>query len=145
MKKRLSLILLLATASTQAWSTEPLPATPYSKAYAACTKKSGSPGFYDQSAAARCDEAEVKLQKTRINTAYNKILKMWANDPLAIEKLNKAQKAWVQWRDGTYHLLQENGGSNGQVVYIVSSSFLLKSLADQANLLEGILAANGGN
>lgn len=146
MKTRLSLLLLLAVASTQTWSAEPASAnSPYSKDYAACVKKAGPPGFYDQSATARCDEAEVKFQKARINTAYNKILKMWANDPASIDKLNKAQKDWVQWRDNTYALLQENGGSNGQVVYIVSSSFLLKSLADQANLLEGILTANGGN
>ncbi|HTH77034.1 MAG TPA: hypothetical protein VL635_21815 [Trinickia sp.] len=84
------------------------------------------------------------MTRISINTAYGKILTMWSSNPQAIEQLNNAQKAWVLWRNGTYGLLQEAGGSNGQVAYIVSSQFLLKSLVDQAQLLEGILAANGG-
>jgi uncharacterized protein YecT (DUF1311 family) len=144
MKRLLAIPLLLIGALSHAQGTNPA-ANPYSSEYVACMKKAGPPGFYDQSAAANCDAAEVRFQKKRINTAYDRILKMWENDPQEITKLNNAQKAWVQWRDGTYDLLQEAGGTNGQVVYVVSSDFLLKSLVDQANLLEGILSANGGN
>lgn len=143
MKTYFAISLLLSCCIAHAQGESQL-ASPYSKEYAACVKKSGPPGFYDQAAASNCDAAEVKFQKKRINSAYNKILKMWENDPAAIAKLNNAQRAWVQWREGTYDLLQDAGGTNGQVVYIVSSSFLLKSLADQASLLEGILSANGG-
>lgn len=116
----------------------------FSKTYDACIAKAGSPGFYDQSAPAACDEAEIKRLKQRINQAYNKIVKLWTDDPEGIAQLDKAQKAWVQARDETYHLLQERGGHNGQVVYIVSSGYLLQSLADRAELLEGIVASNGG-
>lgn len=143
MKPLLTIAFLLACVCTSAYAGTSETA-PYSSQYYACVKKAGSPGFYDQSAAAACDEAEVKFQKKRINAAYNKILTMWSSNPQAVEKLNNAQKAWVQWRNDTYGLLQEDGGSNGQMVYVVSSQFLLKSLVDQAQLLEGILAANGG-
>ena len=145
MKKYLAIpVVLLACGFAHAQGNSQTP-SPYSKEYAACIAKAGPPGIYDQSAASNCDVAEIKFQKKRINTAYNKILKLWQDNPDAIARLNNAQKAWVQWRDETYGLLSEDGGMNGQVVYIVSSSFMLKSLADQANLLEGILSANGGD
>ncbi len=137
----IALPITFASANAQAAGT---PASPYSPQYYACVKKAGSPGFYDQSASASCDEAEVKFQKKRINAAYDKLSKMWSTDPDRLAKLNVAQKAWVRWRNETYALLQEAGGSNGQVVYIVSSGFLLKSLVDQADLLESLVAANGG-
>lgn len=143
MNRLIALTLLLTCVSTNAQEHHP-EATAYSDAYYVCAKKAGPPGFYDQTTASNCVAAEVKFQKKRINAAYGKILKMWKDNPQDVAKLNSAQKAWVQWRDGTYDLLQDAGGSNGQVVYIVSSQFLLKSLVDQANLLEGILESNGG-
>jgi hypothetical protein len=44
-------------------------AAPYSPQYYACVKKAGPPGFYDQSAAAACDDAEVKFQKKRLTSS----------------------------------------------------------------------------
>lgn len=144
MKRLFALLLLSICISAHAHGNAP-EASPFSAQYYDCIKKAGPPGFYDQSAAAQCDDAEVRFQKKRINIAYGKIVKMWSSNPQEIAKLNNAQKLWVQWRDNTYALLQEAGGANGQVLYIVSSQFLLQSLADQANLLEGILTSNGGD
>lgn len=132
--------LLLAAANAHADQ----PASRFSKEYNACIEKAGPPGFYDQSASAACDEAEAKRLKQRINKAYTTILKLWADDPGAVAQLDKAQKAWVQARDETYHLLQEHGASNGQTLYVVSSGYLMQALADRAELLEGVVAANGG-
>lgn len=120
------------------------PPSHFSREYDACIEKAGPPGFYDQSAPAACNEAEIKRLKLRINKAYNKLVKLWADDPEGVAQLDKAQKTWVQARDETLSLLQERGGHNGQVVFIVSSGYLLDALAERAELLEGIIASNGG-
>lgn len=143
MKKPIALLMLLLAASTHAQDA-PSATHQFSKTYEVCIEKAGSPGFYDQSTSSQCDSEEIKFQKNRINVAYNKLVKLWADNPDAIAELNKAEKAWVQSRDETYGLLSNYGGANGQVVYIVSSQYLLQALADQARLLEGLIAANGG-
>lgn len=142
MKKALA--LLLACVALAAHADDTPPPTHFSKAYDACMEKAGPPGFYDQSAQGDCGEAEVKRLKLRINKAYNQLVKLWANDPEGIAQLDKAQKAWVEARDATLHLLQERGGTNGQVIYLVSSGYLLDSLAERAELLEGLVASHGG-
>lgn len=143
MNKLLTISMLLACISAHAKDSGAEP-RPYSPQYYACLDKAGPTTFYDQTADSNCDAEEVKVQKKRINAAYGKLVKLWKSNPQEIAKLNAAQKAWVQWRDSTYELLQEAGGTNGQVVYLVSSNFLLRSLVDQANLLETIVASNGG-
>lgn len=141
MKKIPALLLACASLAAHADDTPP---SRFSEAYEACMAKAGPPGFYDQSAQGTCTEAEVKRLKLRINQAYNKLVKKWASDPQGVAQLDKAQKAWVEARDATLHLLQERGGSNGQVAYLVSSGYLLDALAERAELLEGLVAANGG-
>lgn len=142
MKKILT--LLLACTALVAHADDVPPSSHFSKAYDTCMAKAGPPGLYDQSAQGDCVEAEVKQLKLRINKAYNKLVKLWASDPEGIAQLDKAQKSWVEARDATLHLLQERGGTNGQVVYIVSSGYLLDSLAERAELLEGLVASHGG-
>jgi len=139
-----TLALLLACAALAAHAADTPPPSHFSKAYGACMEKAGPPGFYDQSAQGTCADAEVKQLKLRINKAYNKLVKLWANDPEGIAQLDKAQKAWVEARDVTLHLLQERGGSNSQVAHIVSSGYLLDALTERAELLEGLVASSGG-
>lgn len=143
MRKLLTISMLLACLSAHAKDTHTEP-RPYSPQYYACLDKAGPTTFYDQSADSNCDAEEVKFQKKRINAAYGKLVKLWKDNPQTVAQFNAAQKAWVQWRDSTYALLQEAGGTNGQVVYLVSSDFLLRSLVDQANLLETLVTSNGG-
>jgi uncharacterized protein YecT (DUF1311 family) len=144
MKKHIVILLLLLSAVAHAQDNSSAVSS-FSKTYEACIKKAGTPGFYDQSASAKCDEEEIKFQKNRINLAYKKLLKLWADNPNAVAELNKAQKTWVQSRDETYNLLSNYGGDNGQVVYVVSSQYQLQALADQASLLEELVASNGGD
>lgn len=136
--------LLTSLAISAAHASEPAPANTFSKDYQACMEKAGPPGFYDQSAQGACVDAEVKRLKQRINKAYGKLVKLWADNPEGIAQLDKAQKAWVEARDATLLLLQEHGGGNGQVAYLVSTGYLLDALAERAALLEQLVASNGG-
>lgn len=46
-----------------------------------------------------CAFGEFQQADNELNAVYQKILKEYANDPIFIEKLKKAQLAWLKFRD----------------------------------------------
>jgi len=72
----------------------------YSAAYNACNDAAGATAEY-----IRCADAEFRLQDAALNAAYRRV--MATLNARQQEKLRKAQRAWIAWRDAKCQSLQD--------------------------------------
>lgn len=88
-----------------------------------------------------CYQVEITKQKKRLNTAYSRLVK--DRDPASLAALNVSQKDWIKWRDDNYNFLADHVAGEADTVLVISDSFLLNAISSQADLLEGVAAAEG--
>jgi uncharacterized protein YecT (DUF1311 family) len=95
----------------------------------------------DQEKHQACYDAEIKFQKHRLNTAWNKAIT--GKSPEDISKLEAAQKEWIKWRDDQDDYITNHVAGQFVTIQAISNSFLLQAIVNQTNLLESIAAAEG--
>jgi uncharacterized protein YecT (DUF1311 family) len=109
----------------------------YSNQLKACAKQAST-----DEARFQCDEAEIALQKKRLNTAYTRLAgKLAAGDKAYLDKV---QHEWITWRDDNYELLAEHVPGESATVRTTSLSFLMDAIYDRASQLEMMLDEIGG-
>ena len=110
----------------------------YSKEFGQCSK-----GAASLDVRASCINAEIALQKRRLNFAYAKLSeKLNASDR---EYLDKVQREWITWRDGNYNFLSEHVAGEFGTTRITSLDFLLNSVFDRVRELEMMSDEMGEN
>jgi uncharacterized protein YecT (DUF1311 family) len=109
----------------------------YSNQLKACAKQAST-----DEARFKCDEAEIALQKKRLNTAYTRLAgKLSAGDKAYLDKV---QHEWITWRDDNYELLAEHVPGESVTVRTTSLNFLMDAIYDRASQLEMMLDEIGG-
>ena len=66
-----------------------------------------------QAAISDCAQAESQSLDKDLNTAYKAVLKRFAEKPGFREKLKKAQRAWIAFRDLELELVSSDGSISG--------------------------------
>jgi uncharacterized protein YecT (DUF1311 family) len=109
----------------------------YSKQLASCIKEDSTDDTRFQ-----CVEAEITLQKKRLNTAYTSLVgKLSASDKAYLDKV---QHEWITWRDDNYELLAEHVPGESVTVRMTSLNFMMDAIYDRAAQLETMLDEIGG-
>ena len=133
MKKAILISLVAASVST---GNAAQPDNRLSAQFYSCMKKAGS---YE--AKGPCYSSEDAVQKKRLNTAYSRIARH--ADPAELAALDKAQKAWIVWRDETASYLGEHAGDVGSTNFIMTEGYILQAIVEQADLLNEVADSKG--
>lgn len=90
-------------------------------------------GEMNEDAASRFKAADKKL-----NALYQKILKDYANDPVFIESLKKAQRCWIAFRDAQLKMKfpDRKPGSYGSLHPMVATMYLTELTEDRIAALQ---------
>lgn len=78
----------------------------------------------------------------RLGKNYEILVKRLSPD--GRRKLEKVQRDWVAWRDGSFHFLSERVPAAFSTTRATSLDFLLNSVSDRANEMEMVLDEIGG-
>ena len=133
MKKTILISLVAASVGTANAST---PDNRLSAQFYGCMKKAES---YE--AKGPCYSSEDALQKRKLNAAYSRIARH--ADPAELAALDKAQKAWIAWRDETAGYLGEHAGDVGSTNFIITEEYILQAIVEQTDLLNEIADSRG--
>lgn len=88
-----------------------------------------------------CYQLEITRQKKRLNAVYAKLAARLSPESRAA--LDKAQKAWLTWRDSNYQFLSEHVPGQWVTVQLTGNEFLLQSIRSRADELEMVLKEVG--
>jgi uncharacterized protein YecT (DUF1311 family) len=100
-----------------------------------------------------CGSDDYKTADDELNATYQRLLKRAASDPLAIQKIKAAQRAWVAYRDAQIEALYpaENKQAEYGTVFPMCANLALADLTRQRakilkqmlNPFEGDVCASG--
>ncbi|WP_109483695.1 lysozyme inhibitor LprI family protein [Paraburkholderia sp. C35] len=108
----------------------------YSNEFDRCSKQADN-----SDAKFKCVNAEILLQKKRLNSAYAKLIKNLT--PEEQVNFDRVQREWIVWRNDNYNFLAEHVSGEYITTRVTSLDFLLNSIYDRVNEIEMIMDEMG--